>query len=280
MKPGAWPRPLASCAPLASSTMPTARPAPASSCSSSSCGLRRGHRTRHGSAPPPLLLLAMAALLALSCSGPQPASAQQPMPLQGQGDKPPAVPTDVYVTAYVDRLLQVDDTAYTFQVRACGRAGATCCALCCARFAAGLMRAAVSRSFDWVFWRVFGARVGFAARAPGCVAAPWCGTRVRVCWCGRALAVVATCSTACAGGGQRCVGGSQRQQLASAWQRSTPLAPPWQQPPPRRAPPISSISGAAGGQGRHTTARATLAPGVTFSAAAAAAWRCLLQGQQ
>ena len=37
------------------------------------------------------------------------------MPLLGNGDIPPAAPTDVYVSAYLDRLLNVDDTAYEFQ---------------------------------------------------------------------------------------------------------------------------------------------------------------------
>jgi hypothetical protein len=43
--------------------------------------------------------------------------AQQPMPFIGKGDSPPAVPVDVHVTAYLDRLLNVDDKAYEFQVR-------------------------------------------------------------------------------------------------------------------------------------------------------------------
>jgi hypothetical protein len=37
--------------------------------------------------------------------------AQQPMPFIGNGDSPPAVPVDVHVTAYLDRLLNVDDKA-------------------------------------------------------------------------------------------------------------------------------------------------------------------------
>jgi hypothetical protein len=37
------------------------------------------------------------------------------MPLLGNGDIPPTSPTDVYVSAYLDRLLNVDDTAYEFQ---------------------------------------------------------------------------------------------------------------------------------------------------------------------
>jgi hypothetical protein len=42
-------------------------------------------------------------------------AAQQSMPLSGNGDVPPAVPTDVYVSTYLDRLLAVDDTNYEFQ---------------------------------------------------------------------------------------------------------------------------------------------------------------------
>jgi len=43
-------------------------------------------------------------------------AAQQPMPFLGRGDNPPASPVDVHVTAYLDRLLNVDDKDYTFQV--------------------------------------------------------------------------------------------------------------------------------------------------------------------
>jgi hypothetical protein len=39
------------------------------------------------------------------------------MPFIGSGNSPPAVPTDVFVTTFLDRLLSVDDTAYTFEVR-------------------------------------------------------------------------------------------------------------------------------------------------------------------
>jgi hypothetical protein len=39
------------------------------------------------------------------------------MPFIGRGDSPPTSPVDVYVTAYLDRLLEVDDKAYTFSVR-------------------------------------------------------------------------------------------------------------------------------------------------------------------
>jgi hypothetical protein len=39
------------------------------------------------------------------------------MPFIGRGDNPPNSPVDVYVTAYLDRLLEVDDKAYTFAVR-------------------------------------------------------------------------------------------------------------------------------------------------------------------
>jgi hypothetical protein len=67
-------------------------------------------------------------LLLLACSSPnssswsvpgllQAARAQQPMPFIGNGDSPPAVPGEVHVTAYLDRLLNVDDKAYEFQVR-------------------------------------------------------------------------------------------------------------------------------------------------------------------
>lgn len=38
------------------------------------------------------------------------------MPFLGRGDNPPASPVDVHVTAYLDRLLNVDDKDYTFQV--------------------------------------------------------------------------------------------------------------------------------------------------------------------
>ncbi|KAF8059117.1 hypothetical protein HT031_005289 [Scenedesmus sp. PABB004] len=59
-------------------------------------------------------LLALALLLAGGLA--RRAGAQQPQPFQGQGDAAPAVPTDVYVSAFVDRLLAVDDRAYAFQV--------------------------------------------------------------------------------------------------------------------------------------------------------------------
>jgi hypothetical protein len=47
-----------------------------------------------------------------------PAAAQQPMPFMGRGDSAPAAPVDVYVTAYVDRILKVDDRGYEFTVGA------------------------------------------------------------------------------------------------------------------------------------------------------------------
>jgi len=45
-----------------------------------------------------------------------PSSAQQPMPFLGRGDSPPSAPVDVHVSAYLDRILKVDDKDYTFQV--------------------------------------------------------------------------------------------------------------------------------------------------------------------
>uniref|UniRef100_A0A383VCS9 Neurotransmitter-gated ion-channel ligand-binding domain-containing protein n=1 Tax=Tetradesmus obliquus TaxID=3088 RepID=A0A383VCS9_TETOB len=56
------------------------------------------------------LLLALLLLLL-----PAPGLAQQPMPFQGQGDAAPAVPTEVHVSMFVDRLLGVDDRDYSFQ---------------------------------------------------------------------------------------------------------------------------------------------------------------------
>jgi hypothetical protein len=53
-----------------------------------------------------LLLLSTAAVV----------QAQQPMPFLGRGDSPPTSPVDVHVTAYLDRLLHVDDKEYTFSV--------------------------------------------------------------------------------------------------------------------------------------------------------------------
>ncbi|WIA38827.1 hypothetical protein OEZ86_002107 [Tetradesmus obliquus] len=44
-------------------------------------------------------------------------TAQQPMPFVGNGDSPPAVPVEVHVTTYLDRLLNVDDKTYEFQAR-------------------------------------------------------------------------------------------------------------------------------------------------------------------
>jgi hypothetical protein len=46
------------------------------------------------------------------------ARAQQPMPFPGSGTTPPSVPAVVHVSAYLDRMLNVDDRAYTFQVGA------------------------------------------------------------------------------------------------------------------------------------------------------------------
>ena len=40
------------------------------------------------------------------------------MPFMGRGDSAPAAPVDVYVTAYVDRILKVDDRDYEFTVGA------------------------------------------------------------------------------------------------------------------------------------------------------------------
>jgi hypothetical protein len=40
---------------------------------------------------------------------------QMPMPFSGAGDKPPAVPTDVFVSTYVERMLSVNDRSYDFQ---------------------------------------------------------------------------------------------------------------------------------------------------------------------
>jgi cation transport ATPase len=48
-----------------------------------------------------------------------PAAAQQAMPFQGTGDAPPAIPTDVCVSAFVDRLIEVNDRDYSFQVCCC-----------------------------------------------------------------------------------------------------------------------------------------------------------------
>jgi hypothetical protein len=38
------------------------------------------------------------------------------MPFIGRGDNPPSSPVDVHVTAYLDRLLHVDDKEYAFSV--------------------------------------------------------------------------------------------------------------------------------------------------------------------
>jgi hypothetical protein len=75
------------------------------------------------------VLLTLLLLLALSSSDITPNSsrwsprllltvhAQQPMSFIGNGDSPPAVPVEVHVTTYLDKLLNVDDKAYEFQVR-------------------------------------------------------------------------------------------------------------------------------------------------------------------
>jgi hypothetical protein len=42
------------------------------------------------------------------------------MPFQGRGDNPPTSPVDVYVTAFVDRVLGVDDRKYEFSVSVSG----------------------------------------------------------------------------------------------------------------------------------------------------------------
>jgi hypothetical protein len=47
-----------------------------------------------------------------SCTG------QMQMPFSGAGDKPPAVPTDVFVSTYVERMLSVNDRDYDFQAGA------------------------------------------------------------------------------------------------------------------------------------------------------------------
>ena len=44
-------------------------------------------------------------------------SGQQITPFQGQGDSPPAEPTEVFVSAYLERLLAVDVSTYRFSVR-------------------------------------------------------------------------------------------------------------------------------------------------------------------
>ena len=44
------------------------------------------------------------------------AAAQQPMPFPGSGTSPPSVPAVVHVSAYLDRRLEIDDRAYTFEV--------------------------------------------------------------------------------------------------------------------------------------------------------------------
>lgn len=55
-----------------------------------------------------------------------PSSAQQLMPFLGRGDTPPSSPVDVHVSAYLDRILKVDDKDYTFQVGVVQRYMAMC----------------------------------------------------------------------------------------------------------------------------------------------------------
>jgi hypothetical protein len=77
------------------------------------CSMQPQHQQlRKPSKQLPQLLLALLLLLLL----PSPSAAQQPMPFQGQGDDAPAVPTEVHVSLFLDRLLNVDDRSYEFQV--------------------------------------------------------------------------------------------------------------------------------------------------------------------
>lgn len=66
--------------------------------------------------PQRLLLLLVWLELACLCCYLDPAAAQQTMPFQGSGgeDTAPQDPTPVYVSAVLDRLLQVDDQNYEF----------------------------------------------------------------------------------------------------------------------------------------------------------------------
>jgi hypothetical protein len=56
-----------------------------------------------------LLLLPVLLLLLL------PAACQQTMPFPGNGEEPDE-PVTVFVSSYVDRLMEIDDKAYEFQV--------------------------------------------------------------------------------------------------------------------------------------------------------------------
>jgi len=71
---------------------------------------------RHVGRQPSLLLLPLLCVVLLLLLLLPPAAAQQPMPFQGRGDNPPSSPVDVHVTAYVDRILEVDDRKYEFSV--------------------------------------------------------------------------------------------------------------------------------------------------------------------
>lgn len=58
-----------------------------------------------------VLLLPVLLLLLL-----HPAACQQTMPFPGNGDEPDE-PVTVFVSSYIDRLMEIDDKAYEFQVR-------------------------------------------------------------------------------------------------------------------------------------------------------------------
>lgn len=68
-------------------------------------------RTR--TAPTLLLLLVLAVVVPSTVVVVQ---AQQQMPFLGRGDSPPASPVDVHVSAFLDKLLTVDDKKYEFSV--------------------------------------------------------------------------------------------------------------------------------------------------------------------
>jgi hypothetical protein len=79
-----------------------------------SCSSRRNRSQRR---LPPQIVSLLLLLLLLVCGLLVPtAVAQQPMPFMGRGDNPPASPVDVYVTAFVDRILSIDDRLYEFTV--------------------------------------------------------------------------------------------------------------------------------------------------------------------
>jgi len=49
-----------------------------------------------------------------------PAAAQEPVPFVGHGDFAPSTdgkPVDVHVSVVVDRMLEIDDRAYQYEVR-------------------------------------------------------------------------------------------------------------------------------------------------------------------